>query len=53
MTLQQVIAQCQKTGELSVDQLKKLEAVAPIEVHETDETIAAPAAQTEDNGEVF
>lgn len=38
MTLQQVIAQCQKTGSLSTDQLAKLEAVAPVEVpHENDD----------------
>lgn len=32
MTLQQVIAQCQKTGKLSADQLAALEAAAPVEV---------------------
>jgi len=38
MTLQQVIAQCQKTGSLSTDQLAQLEAVAPVEVpHENDD----------------
>jgi len=52
MTLQQVIAQCQKTGALSVEQLKALEELAPIEVHETEEPIAAPAAQP-DEGETF
>jgi len=36
MTLQQVIAQCQKTGQLSSEQLKQLEEVAPVEIHEDD-----------------
>lgn len=36
MTLQQVIAQCQKTGQLSGEQLKQLEEVAPVEIHEDD-----------------
>lgn len=36
MTLQQVIAQCQKTGQLSQEQLKRLEEVAPVEIHEDD-----------------
>jgi hypothetical protein len=31
MTLQQVIAQCQKTGTLSKEQLKELEKAAPVE----------------------
>lgn len=52
MTLQQIIAQCQKTGVLSADQLKVLEGLAPIEVHETDETIVAPTTQPE-SGETF
>lgn len=30
MTLQEVIAQCQKTGNLTSDQIKRLEAAAPI-----------------------
>jgi len=37
MTLQQVIAQCQKTGELSAEQITQLEEAAPIEVHEDEE----------------
>lgn len=37
MTLQQVIAQCQKTGQLSPAQLEQLQAGAPIEVHEDEE----------------
>lgn len=37
MTLQQIIAQCQKTGTLSADQLAKLESVAPVEIND-DET---------------
>lgn len=36
MTLQQVIAQCQKTGQLNTEQLKRLEEVAPVEIHEDD-----------------
>jgi hypothetical protein len=32
MTLQQVIAKCQQTGQLSQDQLAQLEAVAPVVV---------------------
>jgi hypothetical protein len=36
MTLQQVIAQCQKTGQLSSEQLKQLEEVAPVEIHEDE-----------------
>ena len=31
-TLQQIVAQCQKTGQLTADQLKCLEEIAPIEV---------------------
>lgn len=34
MSLQQVIAQCQKTGQLSESQLKRLEEAAPVEVEE-------------------
>lgn len=37
MTLQQVIAQCQKTGTLSAEQLGELEKVAPIEIDDTSE----------------
>lgn len=37
MTLQQVIAQCQKTGELSSEQITQLEQAAPIELHEDEE----------------
>jgi len=39
MTLQQVIAQCQKTGQLSAEQLKALEESAPIEVNDDDEEV--------------
>jgi hypothetical protein len=39
MTLQQVIARCQKTGQLSNEQLKQLEAVAPVEINEEDEEV--------------
>lgn len=31
MTLNQIVAQCQKTGDLSIEQLKRLEDAAPIE----------------------
>jgi len=37
MTLQQIIAQCQKTGVLSPEQLKQLEDNAPIETSDDDE----------------
>lgn len=37
MTLQQVIAQCQKTGNLTSEQLGRLEAVAPQEVDQEDD----------------
>lgn len=37
MSLQQVIAQCQKTGVLSVQQLKQLEEAAPVEVDTEEE----------------
>jgi hypothetical protein len=41
MTLQQVISQCQKTGDLTEDQIMRLEAVAPVEVsdHEDEEVM--------------
>lgn len=41
MTLQQVIAQCQKTGQLSDDQLKALEEAAPVDIphDENDEEV--------------
>lgn len=37
MTLQQVIARCQKTGSLTKEQLAQLEAVAPVVIEENDE----------------
>ena len=37
MTLQQVIAQCQKTGQLTQGQLKRLEEVAPVDISENDD----------------
>ena len=37
MTLQQVIAQCQKTGVLSAKQTKRLEEIAPVEIDEDNE----------------
>lgn len=37
MTLQQVIAQCQKTGQLTQEQVKQLEAAAPVEINDEDE----------------
>ena len=33
-TLQQIIAQCQKTGELTADQLEALESAAPVQIEE-------------------
>lgn len=50
MTLQQVIAQCQKTGALTAEQVSSLEALAPVEID--DETPAAGAAG-DNNDEVF
>lgn len=38
MTLVQVVAQCQKTGQLTPEQLKQLEAAAPVEVNHDDES---------------
>lgn len=37
MTLEQVVAQCQKTGDLTADQLKRLEDVAPVHVDGEEE----------------
>jgi len=37
MTLQQIIAKCQQTGQLTQEQLKRLEEVAPVEIHDDDE----------------
>lgn len=39
MTLQQVIAQCQKTGQLSQEQLKRLEEAAPVENEDNDDEV--------------
>ena len=39
MTLQQVIAQCQKTGQLTQEQLKRLEEVAPVEIDDNDDEV--------------
>ena len=39
MTLQQIISQCQKTGQLNAEQLKRLEGVAPVEIHEDDDEV--------------
>jgi hypothetical protein len=40
MTLPQVVAQCQKTGQLTPEQLAQLEAAAPVEVnHEDDDEV--------------
>lgn len=39
MTLQQVIAQCQKTGQLTPEQLSQLEQSAPVEIDDNDEEI--------------
>lgn len=37
MTLQQVIAQCHKTGTLSPEQIKQLEQAAPVEINDDEE----------------
>ena len=37
MTLQQVIAQCQKTGQLTESQIQRLEEVAPIEIDNSED----------------
>ena len=39
MSLQQVIAQCQKTGQLSPEQLAQLEAAAPVVIDNDDEGV--------------
>lgn len=39
MTLQQVIAQCQKSGQLTQDQLRQLEEMAPVEISEEDDEV--------------
>lgn len=39
MTLQQIIAQCQKKGQLTADQLARLEQSAPVEIHESDDEV--------------
>lgn len=39
MTLQQVIAQCQKTGQLTPDQLERLEQSAPVEINDNDDEV--------------
>ncbi len=39
MTLQQVIAQCQKTGQLTPEQLSQLEQAAPVEINEDEEEL--------------
>lgn len=39
MTLQQVIAQCHKTGTLTEDQIRALEESAPVEINEDDEVM--------------
>jgi hypothetical protein len=38
MTLQQVIAQCQKTGTLTKEQLEQLEKAAPVEIEQSEES---------------
>lgn len=37
MTLQQIIAKCQKTGQLTNEQVKQLEAAAPVEIDDNEE----------------
>ena len=39
MTLQQVIAQCQKTGQLTAEQLAQLEQAAPVEIHDDEDEV--------------
>ena|SRR5690554_4920127 len=39
MTLQQIIAQCQKSGQLTQDQLRQLEEMAPVEISEEDDEV--------------
>ena len=39
MTLQQIVAQCQKTGQLTQDQLRQLEEMAPVEISEEDDEV--------------
>ena len=40
MTLQQVIAQCQKTGRLTPDQIEQLEKSAPVEIDEEQPAVS-------------
>lgn len=45
-TLEKIVAYCQKTGDLSPDQLQRLEAVAPIHAEEgDDEAVTGTEAQ--------
>lgn len=49
MTLQQVIAQCQKTGTLTADQVERLEALAPVEIEEPHEADAVLASAKQED----
>lgn len=46
MSLQEVIAQCQKTGKLSEEQMKRLEDEAPIEIEEAHSEINPPPVES-------
>lgn len=48
MTLQQIIARCQKTGELSASQLARLEAEAPVEVEGDEDPVFGDAPPASD-----
>jgi len=39
MTLQQIVAQCQKTGQLTKEQLARLEEAAPVEIEDDNDEV--------------
>ena len=53
MTLQQVIAKCQKTGSLTAEQLAKLEAVAPVVIDEHDDPVETTTGSNDDDEEMM
>ena len=52
MTLQQIIARCQKTGSMTKEQLAQLEEVAPVVIEENDEE-PITATKNDDDDEVM
>lgn len=53
MSLQQVIAQCQKTGRLTDEQIQQLEQAAPVEIEEEHHEQPEAADDSEDEDEEF